>query len=487
MVYGYSPFGYDGALITIETDTRKGIPSIDIIGLSDACVGASRFTIKNALESYGSEVLSTRILVSLSPCDVKKEDGFDFGIALSLLANVSENILAMGNLMNNGDLLPVNGLYPAATTAFSNGIKAVVCHSSQVNELASIKGLKVLGVKNLKEALEKIHVADNYVTMGGVDIPDDIEFPDGIECNLDEIKGMKNAKRAMAVALAGKLNILAYGAPGCGKTMLLQNMRMLTPRLTKGESEVVERIHSLAGLSNVKGLTEAPFREPHQTVSIEGLYGGGHHCMPGEISLAHNGILFLNEAAEFRSSCLQMLRVPVESHSITLSRAGRSTIYPADFQLAMTTSPCPCGNYGSPEKICLCSARAVEMYWKKISAPLLDRIHIKIRAEKSNEEDDISVDQMKEWIRNAYRIQRKRGNYNKNLTQSEIAGIELSSEAYHLLDRTIKERGLSTRITANVIETAFTIANMDSREYVYESDMKEALSYSLLDIGIDLK
>ena len=265
-----------------------------------------------------------------------------------------------------------------------------------------------------------------------------------------ELRGYSKAVRAIAIAVAGKLNILAYGAPGCGKTMLLQGLiPYLTPCLTVEELESVKRLYALAGMEY--NTNNAPFRMPHQTSSIEEMCGGGPNPRPAEISIAHNGTLFLDEAAEFRTSVLQMLRVPFESKSITLSRGGRSTTFPANFQLAMAVNPCPCGNYGEKDKICLCSSKAIELYWKKFSAPLLNRVQIKIHIEKDESEiESVSLEKIREQVANAYRIQRKAGKFNRDLAFS------------------------GDRRKSNIEKVALTIANMDNREFIEHCDVEEA-------------
>ena len=272
----------------------------------------------------------------------------------------------------------------------------------------------------------------------------EVKFTD-VEKPSFDLKGYSKALRAISIAVAGKLNILAYGAPGCGKTMLLHSLiPYLTPCLTVEELESVKRLYALAGMEY--NTDNAPFRMPYQIASLEGMCGGGANLRPGEISLAHNGTLFLDEAAEFRTSVLQMLRVPLESRSITLSRAGRSTVFPANFQLAMSVNPCPCGNYGKMKNICLCSAKSVEMYWKKFSAPLLDRIQIKIHVEKDESEtESVSLEKLKEQVANAYRIQRKAGKFYRDL---DVPGY--------------------------IEKVALTIATMDNREFIETCDVEEA-------------
>ena len=277
----------------------------------------------------------------------------------------------------------------------------------------------------------------------------EVKFTDYEKPSFD-LKGYSKALRAISIAVAGKLNILAYAAPDCGKTMLLKGLiPYLTPCLTFEELESVKRLYALAGMEY--NTNNAPFRMPHQTASIEGMCGGGANLRLGEISLAHNGTLFLDEAAEFKTYVLQMLRVPLETKQITLSRAGRSTSFPTNFQLAMAVNPCPCGNYGEMKNICLCSAKSVEMYWKKFSAPLLDCIQIKIHIEKDESEtESVSLEKLREQVANAYRIQREVGKFNRDLAFS------------------------GDRRKSNIEKVALTIANMDNREFVEQCDIDEA-------------
>ena len=281
-------------------------------------------------------------------------------------------------------------------------------------------------------------------------------------------------RRALVVAAAGRHNILLVGSPGCGKTRYANYMRLLTPIPTKEKLESASRIHSLAGIMPPEGLKEAPFRHPHQTATIGGMFGGGAELRPGEVSLAHNGILFLEDAAEFRASVLQVLRVPMETQSITLSRAGRSTVFPADFQLVMTANPCPCGNHGSEEKVCLCSARSVEMYWKKFSAPLLDRIEIIVCVGDDDEVSEFSLDGMREEVAVAVEAQRERqGKPNERLAPEEVAkfcdGL-MDVTALALVHKKLSDRG-----KAIVKKVARTLADLDGTDAMGGEDVAEAL------------
>ena len=316
-------------------------------------------------------------------------------------------------------------------------------------------------------------------------------FTDYEEDSLDtinEINGEKaevvaGMKYAMAVAAAGRHNIIAIGGPGCGKTMLLQHLPEITPNfVTSEDAAATTRVWSLAGLlrpdKNI--LRQRPFRMPHQTASIEGICGGGPNCRPGEISLAHGGTLFLDEAAEFRSSVLQMLRVPLENHSITLCRAGRSTVYPADFQLVMAANPCPCGNYGSKEKICLCSLKSIDQYWKKFSAPLLDRVDIRYFFDgdyKLPTSVDLSLKGIRAMVKQAWETQyRRQGKLNGKLTPEEILKyVPLSDDVRVMLDKATLRYGFSPRAVRSTMLLARTIADMNGFEDIDTACMSVAL------------
>ncbi len=430
----FSPFGYEGVDVEVEVDLRSGIPATDIVGLSDGCVKEVRERVRSAFRNQGLEYPSERVLISLSPCDCKKEGaGYDLPIALAILCakeGIEQNVFCMGELELNGTTRYTRGIEAGLQNAWKAGIKYAIVPSYS----SAPPGMTVITVQNLKEAFEAVKDLSHYKPG---EPEKKVTFSE--ESTLDEIEGHERLKFAMAVAVAGRHHMLVYGAPGCGKTVLLQKMPELMPELSPEEKVTVERIYSLAGYPSIMG---RPFRTPHQTASIEGICGGGINCSPGEITLAHNGVLFLDEAAEFRTSVLQMLRVPMEAHSITLSRAGRTTVYPADFQLVMATNPCPCGNHGVKDRICLCSAKSVEQYWRKFSAPLLDRCALVIDAHKEGEYPH-KESELREMIKRAWGKEHK----------------ELNEEAQKLIptDYTPRKR-------ANTLKIAQTIADMFDSE-----------------------
>ena len=302
--------------------------------------------------------------------------------------------------------------------------------------------------------------------------------------------------RGLQIAAAGGHNVLALGAPGCGKTMAMQKFPGINPLLSMDESQSVTRIWSLAGLikPNEPLIRVPPFRMPHQTATIEGICGGGVDVRPGEISLAHNGVLFLDEAGEFRSSVLQMLRVPLESGCITLSRAGRSTCYPANFQLLMAVNPCPCGNYGSKTKLCLCSSKSVEQYWRKFSAPLLDRIDLKIFVENESDNPDVeevreglqSTEEIRVGVKRAVEIQRKRQKKkNADLLPSEIEEFcKLDENSTVILEKAINRYGFSPRSISSILKVARTISDIDGEVSISGRALAESIEYKKDCIGV---
>lgn len=497
-IFSFQPFGYEGALVTVEADVRRGIPAIDLIGLADGAMKESRERMKSAIKNSGFEFPKERVLISLSPADLKKESaGFDLALALAVLEASNRNesngidlnpepILVMGELELSGALHSVKAVHAAVSTAISAGIRKCIVPSSNVAEALEVTGMKVFGATNLRDAFEALSNPDSFISKENKesekrffkDVPDEI---------IDKVNYLckKNPKqmRALTIALAGKHNLGFFGIPGCGKTLALQYASYLLPLLTVEEAQSVTRIHSLAGLLSPSEplMHNPPFRMPHQTASIEGICGGGINCRPGEISLSHNGVLFLDEAAEFKSSVLQMLRVPLESGCITLSRAGRSTTYPARFQLLMAINPCPCGNFGSETKICLCSAKSVERYWRKFSAPLLDRIDILMQFIEEDSDKQIDCESMKNAIQNAFIIEREEGKYNAYLTPQEILErCFISDEMKQHLQEIAIKRNFSQRRFAIVLKLAKTIANMCNRKSIGKEDLNEAIELATL-------
>ena len=509
-IVSFSPFGYEGNIVSVEVDLRRGIPAVDLVGLADNAVKEARERMRSAIINSGFDFPKERVLISLSPADLKKEGaGFDLAIALAVMINpindnlVDKTVLVMGELELSGNLRPVRGIHAAVSTAVSLGIKTCIVCSENAPEASGIKGMKVLSCNNLKEAYdsitsltedseeleenEKIQQKNNSVEFLPVDLSQDFSL----------IKGLPFLVRGLQIAASGGHNLLAYGPPGCGKTLALQRFSSLLPCLETEESLSVTRIYSLAGLLPPKSslVKKRPFRIPHQSASLEGMIGGGINCRPGEISLAHNGVLFLDEAAEFRTSVLQSLRVPIESGKVTLSRAGRHTVFPAEFQLLIATNPCPCGNFGSDTKICVCSAHSVEQYWKKFSGPLLDRMDIRVPVfnssenilaedkKQENQQISFSTEFLRKEIATAIKVQKSRqGKLNARLLPEEINYFcKLDKDCNDFMNSQIQKYDFSARGVHSCIKLARTIADLEGNENITAGNLAEAVQYRTLD------
>ena len=477
-IYSYSPFGFDGALVTVEVDLRSGIPATDIVGLADSSVKETRERVQIAIRNSGLEYPNERVLISLSPADLKKEGaGFDLPIALGILQkNFTENVLVMGELELSGAIRPVRGVYAACSTALASGIQYAIVPMENLNE-ALESGIKAIGCATLSEAfnLPEELSTRKIASVGGYD--ETISFREPDSEYKDKIEMTEKEMIALVVGASGRFNMMFFGSPGCGKTILMQYMQYLTPSLTEEESESVKRVYSLAGLPlKDENRTYPPFRIPHQTASIEGICGGGTNCRPGEITLAHNGVLFLDEAAEFRTSVLQMLRVPLENHTITLSRAGRSTTYPANFQLLLALNPCPCGNYGSKDKICLCSAKSVDMYWKKLCGPLLDRVPIRLHIDPSEGvRKTYSLEELQSYVKKATEKSREIGTSFRDLSEEQALSM-IPNDIFNRLVNNAISLGWSDRRRFDLYKIWITIVSaFGHSEEKYFEDIDKAV------------
>ena len=475
-IYNFSPFGYNGSIVSVEVDLRHGIPATDIVGLADGSVKECRERVQCAIRRSGLEYPGERVLISLSPADFRKEESrFDLAIALGVLQkNFKEDVLIMGKLELSGRIRPVSGVYAACTTALASGIQYAIVPTENLNE-ALETGIRAFGCDTLYEAY-KLPDALSTMQIATVDSYDNtISFREPEEKL--SIKMTEKEMLALVVGASGRFNMMFFGSPGCGKTTFMQYMQYLIPSLTEEQAQSVKRIYSLAGYgSKDENKVYPPFRMPHQTATIEGICGGGPNCRPGEISLAHNGVLFLDEAAEFRSSVLQMLRVPLESKCITLSRSGRTTVYPANFQLLLALNPCPCGNYGSSQKICLCSAKAVEVYWKKIGGPLLDRVPIRLHIDQSEEErKEYTLEELQSYVKRATVESRRLGTSFRDLTVEQIYNL-IPVNVFERLTKVAEKKEMSERRRYDLCKVWLTIVSaFGHSEEKYFEDIDKAV------------
>lgn len=504
-IYTNGKFGYECPLVEVETDLREGLPATDIIGLADNEVLETKERIKTVFKNCGLDFPQKRVLMALSPFDLQKTGGrYDLVIALSILAESHKEEIAkdvslftVGEFELSGDIRVVSAVRGGLVNAYEKDVMYAILPRNTSETVPN--GMKVYYATSLTDAylamksIGKENEKDFFKEINRMETTDKVEFyettkKESLDClspNEEQKDSWNFLKYAMAVSVAGHHNIITVGNEGCGKTLVMQHFPSLLPKLKDFEQFQNEKIYSLAGLvGKYYDKSKRPFRMPHQTASIEGMCGGGVNLRPGEMTLANNGVLFLDESAEFRTSVLQMLRVPLENRSIMLSRAGRSTVFPANFILAMATNPCPCGNFGSKNKVCLCSASAVEHYWKKFSAPLLDRVAV--RVDMNNVPKDFtnySQDELRAKIKRAWeaKMAREQPKFNNDLNEAEIENLahKITEKAKTLFSDTVKGENLTHRQSNYILKLARTVADMEGHEEIYFKDMQMALSLNL--------
>ncbi len=504
--------GIEAYLIEIEVDVARGLPAINVIGLPDSAVRESRERVKSAIKNSGFEWPAERITIGLAPSGVKKEGtSFDLGIALGILCATEQinslnlnNYFILGELSLDGALRPARGILPIAMEIAKCGIRNIITPWENAKEAAIVSGVNVFPVKTLREAVEFLN---NPQMIPPFKINLENLFQESNHYNIDfsEVKGQYLAKRAIEVAVAGGHNIAMIGPPGSGKTMLAKRIPTIMPGLTLEEALEITKIHSVTGnLANKEGvISTRPFRAPHHSISSVALIGGGPLPIPGEISLAHQGVLFLDELPEFQRVSLEALRQPLEDGKINVCRIRKSLTFPASFVLVVAFNPCPCGFFGDPQKTCHCNTTKIENYIGKISGPLLDRIdihielpRIKYRELAETKEVEASV-AIKARIEKARSVQRERFSaeggsayggktkgifYNAQMNAKLIKKYcALGSEAKNLLRLALTELGLSARAYDKILKVSRTIADLAGREPIEEQDIAEAIQYRSLD------
>ena len=502
-LFGAAVQGIDATIITIEVNSSRGIKFF-LVGLPDSAVKESHERIVSALQVNGYKFPTCQIVINMAPADIRKEgSSYDLPLAIGILAATGTinsdklgKYLLIGELSLDGSLQPVKGALPIAIAARAQGFEGFILPKQNAREAAVVNNLQVYGVDNITEVIDffngKKELIPTIVNTREEFYQNQINFP----FDFSDVKGQENVKRALEVAAAGGHNLIMIGAPGSGKSMMAKRLPSILPPLSLGESLETTKIHSVAGKLNKDSslIATRPFRSPHHTISQVAMVGGGASPQPGEISLAHNGVLFLDELPEFNRSVLEVLRQPLEDRQITISRAKYTLNYPASFMLVASMNPCPCGYYNHPTRNCVCNPGQVQKYLNKISGPLLDRIDIQIEIvpvpfEKiSEQQPGESSASIHERVIRARQIQTERfANYphihcNAQMTSKLLHQYaQPDSQGLQLLKNAMTRLNLSARAYDRILKVARTIADLEGSESIRSQHLAEAIGYRNLD------
>ncbi len=494
-------WGIEGMPVEVEVDVGKGIPGISVVGLPDQAVKESKDRIKPAIKNSGFEFPNRKIVVNLAPADIKKEGAyFDLPISLGILAatgyirkdKLSEYFIC-GELALNGEVRPVKGILPMVLKLKEMGWKKVIIPDENKFEGGVVKEVEIYPVKSLAETVSFLN-GETEIKPFNVNFEDLLSEKDNYNVDFKEVKNQKYVKRAVEVAVSGFHNILMIGSPGAGKSMIASRIPTILPSLTLDESLEITKIHSVAGTLKKPIVTERPFRAPHHTISDIALIGGGTIPMPGEISLAHNGVLFLDELPEFKRNVLEALRQPLENGSVSVSRAKGRMEFPARFLFIAAMNPCPCGWYGDPKHNCNCTLSQIIKYRKKISGPLLDRIdiHVEVSTVPADvlieEKEEEPSSEIRKRVMRARKIQKERFKnegiyFNSYMNSEQIKKYcVMDKEADEILKNAMKQMNFSARSYDKIRKVARTIADLDNSEIIKAVHISEAIGYRNTDL-----
>ncbi|MCK4544320.1 YifB family Mg chelatase-like AAA ATPase [candidate division WOR-3 bacterium] len=502
-LYSSTLEGINAYIVEVETDLTRSLPALNIVGLPERVVKEAKDRVESAIKNTGIKFPTKRITVNLAPAEKKKEtSGFDLPIAVGILAASGDLIasalnkyVVVGEISLSGNVRKINGALSIASITKDRGFKGLILPKQNASEAAIINGIDIIPIDSLMEVLDFLR-GDKKIEPHKIDVNELFEIAGKYSEDFSDVKGQQLTKRAIEVAAAGGHNLIMIGPPGSGKTMLAKRISTVLPKMTVDEALETTKIHSSIGsLDFTNGIVATrPFRSPHHTISNIGLIGGGQRIRPGEVSLAHNGVLFLDELPEFNRNVLEVLRQPLENGNVTISRATGSLTFPCRFMLVAAMNPCPCGYFGDPYHTCTCTPNVIQKYMSKISGPLLDRIDIHIEVpsvkyrELTSKNISESSDSIRERVQCAREIQNSRYVNEKSIYSNAHLTVRsvkkycvLDTESESLLQTAIHKFGFSARAYNRILKVSRTIADLEKSDIIKSKHISEAIQYRSLD------